>query len=417
MFRILYKEIAKLDIRHDYFDPAGQDDYDVRRFLEIVPTAETERVMDNYRLVFRAAGQGGRLLASVREENGHYQTVIPFDERVKLTFLLRIADWRFYNYTNLPLTRNSERLYYFHNRQENSVKVGGEERLYLSQPMAAYDASFAYQLGDLVRHNGNIYEAIHARPQNISKPDHWQEVGADTAYITRADGLRRVSGYFNYEAVNANPGQWVHLHLYDAFGMERPLGNIPQTQTPVGYFQAPADHEEPLRCRIDLQEFPPGRYTLEVGRGAATEKHPFFLLDALKYPGVWGVVELFFNAEVPDSYRLLDLGTSRIADPPTTYCLHFKNRSTHWRYLFPADFDMSAITPLSGFTLQDHTMVSAQPKGLHITYPDSIPKDSQKAALLPNPSPEQIHPEMKNDGTGPYVGAVYSNIYYFIRKK
>ncbi len=83
------------DIASDATKAARLADYDVRQFLEVVPTADTQTVLAGYGCLFKSQALGFLVAAPSAAE-------FPLDQR--FDFIIRVIDQRFLDYTALTLS-------------------------------------------------------------------------------------------------------------------------------------------------------------------------------------------------------------------------------------------------------------------------------------------------------------------------
>lgn len=129
-FSIQYKPLFKVDVFHLFFlnnglktwfsmnaaDAAKQmDDYVLNNFLSITPTVETQEKLKGYNLVFRTANTGFAVWTKVSANDSAFP-FIPLPDDLSFTFLMRVKDPVFYNYTDLKLD-NQGATNYFSNRR------------------------------------------------------------------------------------------------------------------------------------------------------------------------------------------------------------------------------------------------------------------------------------------------------------
>ena len=129
-FSIQYKPLFKGDLLHLYFlnnglktfftmnttEAAKQlDGYALNSFLSIAPTLETQKKLNGYSLVFRNSNSGFTIWTKVNNTDNAIP-FIPLPDDLSLTFLIKINDPAFYNYTNLKLD-NQGKINYFSNRR------------------------------------------------------------------------------------------------------------------------------------------------------------------------------------------------------------------------------------------------------------------------------------------------------------
>jgi hypothetical protein len=129
-FSIQYQPLFKVDVFHLFFlnnglktffsmntvDTARQlDDYDLNSFFSITPTLETQEKLKGYNLVFRNLDTGFAVWTKVRNDDKNFP-FIPLPDDWSFTFLVKVKDPTFYNYTNLN-PNNLGKTFYFSNRR------------------------------------------------------------------------------------------------------------------------------------------------------------------------------------------------------------------------------------------------------------------------------------------------------------
>ena len=136
-FSIQYKPLFKVDVLHLYFlnnglktfftmnatEAAKQlDGYDLNSFLSIAPTNETQEKLKGYNLVFKNTNSGFAVWTKVRSDDNTFP-FIPLPDDLSFTFLMRVKDPVFYNYTDLKLD-NQGKTNYFSNRRLSTEAPG-----------------------------------------------------------------------------------------------------------------------------------------------------------------------------------------------------------------------------------------------------------------------------------------------------
>jgi hypothetical protein len=129
-FSIQYKPLFQVNILHNYFLNKGVDEffsmnesaktrqlevYDVNTFFSINPTGNTAWKLSGHNLVFKTTNTGFTIWSKVTGNNNN----IPFialDNNLSFTFLLKLKDTAFFNYSNLKL-EDAAKLYCFTNRK------------------------------------------------------------------------------------------------------------------------------------------------------------------------------------------------------------------------------------------------------------------------------------------------------------
>jgi hypothetical protein len=129
-FSIQYKPLFKVDVFHLFFLNNGLktffsmnaaeaskqlDDYDLNPFFSITPILETQEKLKGYNLVFRNLDAGFAVWTKVRNEDKAFP-FIPLPDDLSFTFLVKVKDPAFYNYTNLN-PNNLGKTFYYSNRR------------------------------------------------------------------------------------------------------------------------------------------------------------------------------------------------------------------------------------------------------------------------------------------------------------
>jgi len=374
-----YRPLFHVDIVHDYFLSRGDvvfeanadadraalsNLYAVSDFLAIAPDQTTISTMAGYKMLFRATGTGCTVAIQLDPSAVDIRPFVPLPPDFRLTFSVRIADERFANYTELgPSTTD---FYQFGNDSQNSVAgvnflssrvpafsatrayVAGEVRaetqgatfdLFLAlrdtgptaAPVAAdwrripadtFSTGTTYSAGAIVLFSNQVFRALIDNPgTDLTKAAEWQPVSVlGNQYVTVADTILPVSGLFN-------------LDISDAALTQATVRVFPPGGTVAVKEQAFTTAQGTLsQLQIDLRGLAAGRYSVEVldESGSAFRELPCFLLPRAVVENWFAVIEIGPGAA--DFALLNNDGTLRTP----RYALRFLNRSTRWRYIFPA---------------------------------------------------------------------------------
>ncbi|MCB0594911.1 MAG: hypothetical protein H6557_34465 [Lewinellaceae bacterium] len=359
----VYKKLFEVRIWHDFsilpetIPERAPRLYDVREWLEIVPSRVTRELLENYHLIYKTTPSGFMVICEVKEGDPT-QTFIRFGQRLKMSFHLRLKDVFFGNYTNIPLNYSSGRFFYFNNLSTNIIQVGDHTLNFLSKPLPSYDPGRAYAIGELARENEMVYEVVDIpvteAPGTVPGQDFWEQA-KNTQYITEQDQLSFLSGRFQYRGPVPPPPppddddseeeeRFVFFEVTNLFGERVPLGfrNADGEEVPLERAAAPHDPVANLEYTLPLRGIAEGLYKVSLEGEAVGE---FYLLHAASNAPVFGVIELFHtpladNGEdvtVSDDHAFIDQGgdTGNPVSVPTEiiYHLHFKNRMTFWRFI------------------------------------------------------------------------------------
>lgn len=427
--KIRYKKILALELWHDYYlgqpEPPElpQTDYDISGLMALVPTPECVQVLPNLRWVFRPQPHGANLFAQVDETpTGDFQTVIPVDRSLRLTFWLVVGDLYFANFTNLPLTASRQQIYYFSNLSGNQ----GHD-LFLTQPLPNYATNTEYHLGDLVTHDGRFVnhddqlvnykgnlEALHYQASGsgsaIPEASDWEPLPS-SQYVSVLD-LLPLQGLSRTHAIaSANPGETFRFVLID----------VNQQET-FAYELTVADNHPPgeaINLSLNFAGQAPGRYQLFLN---GTQVDEFVLLDPIANKNVFGLVEIVLNQGlVPAEFRLLEASVGETLIRPKTYVIRFKNRATRWRYKYepqnPHGFCLEGESPGDdGCDLIDSRFVvfdslsyaTKRPIGLR-QQPEQLLNDGKKD--LPVPGVALIKPVKSEIDGDRQVNNIFSDVH------
>lgn len=129
-FSVKYKPLFTVKIIHNFFLNKGTSEfagmsntdkekqllfYNVSNFFTIQPTVLCRQKLDGHRLVFRNSGDEIAVWYKVNE-SAENEPFIELDDNLNFTFLMKLKDAHFYNYTNLKLD-NTGKTYYFSNKR------------------------------------------------------------------------------------------------------------------------------------------------------------------------------------------------------------------------------------------------------------------------------------------------------------
>lgn len=425
-----YAPLFSIEIWHDFFlrfkgkKPTElvnelPDNYDIRHYLTIRPTDQSQKTLQNFGLKWLSGAKGGTLYAnSEMLAAGEYKTYPRLTSQISLTFEVFVTNNQFLLFTNLPLFTTANSILYFNNLSGQKTGDGS----YLSQPMkelSASDGGKNISAGEIVTNadNDGVYESIAgvSTSGKLNDPKKWlpfRHVDSASAgnhlrgiqVVTEKDLLPKVVGSYYYERANDAPGSELKFKLKDVHDQEIPLGDIPGTNIPQNSTRTPTVSTIPITHRLQLQHLPKGKYNLTVDGDVVPRV--FYLFNTATVTSPIGVIEIFGGASDP-AFQLFQEKTidgklesvfnykpadNKKPEVKKVFKIRFKNRSTWWRYFPEGD-------------------VTKPPKRTLIN-----PLSSHYIAVtgeLPNPS-NALTVE-KNSTTGE-VEAFYSDIYLYDRK-
>ena len=130
---INYRYLFEVNVLHNYFLNKGStkfvgmnsDDqlvrmkkYDINKCLSILPSISTSGLLKGHRLLFKG-GSSGFIVGIEMNPTNPTKPHIPPDGNLSLTFLVKIRDFSFHNYSELKLNTMGQ-LFYFSNRRLDS---------------------------------------------------------------------------------------------------------------------------------------------------------------------------------------------------------------------------------------------------------------------------------------------------------
>ena len=382
---ITYDILFEVRIMHHFFLNKGDDafdamsdiekanmmlKYDAREIFEIVPTEECSKILSAHKCIFKFTSTG--IIVGLRAESDgleppKFKPFIPMADDLMFTFLVKLRDMDFMNYTALPFTGNSGQIFTF----QNTIAGGSKKFPALCSVPPLYEAAKEYLPGDMLSDNVNnqtkLFTALRKTDQVTSTASDWMtESSADNLplqYVNVNDRHPLVRGIFSYHVKSADV---------------EPVATV---KTATGITVTPKVTILPGEFRtlqIDMREFPEGFYTMHVESAAPVyvDDVAFYLLQQRESP--FGIIQLNLKSD-DATYNMLDpQGFMR----SPAYELRFRNRSTRWRYV-GKKFNGASFTdnplPLTRFGFIENVQV--------------IGKDGDPIDDLPNPATTIIKTE------------------------
>ena len=416
VMRTTFTPILHLEIWHDYFlgQPVDLDSlpnqYDVSEAIALIPTSECEKTLRNLRWLFRSQPYGALLLAQVVDKaNDILSPIVPIDLNVRLTFWMMVRDSNFSNYTNLPLTSTRDRLYYFSNLPGKEVGAFGKnKRLFLTQPHKEYSADNNYCIGDIVVHPNSELSALEAATYIPNSSSLSQEIDnkkferewirlPSNQYVSEQDQLRSQGLSRTVPLTLASPGDTVRLANLN--GQETIAFQVPNAHPP----------QTDLTVSLNLADYPLGYYKIWHNKKQIDDE--FVLVDPIAGRQVFALVEISLNPLfVSQPFQILD---EKDKIHPQTYRIHFRNRSTYWRYHTTYEPTDSFPENFGNFDSKTFTFTTKLPCG-HFRKPSKLVYDEKHH--LPAPSPttipkvEFLDHTLNADGSR-IIKAIFTDIY------
>jgi hypothetical protein len=240
MIKIKYKALFAVQFTHTFYTSGLCPD------IEMVPTAECAGLIRSLGLHYLTSSSGGQLYAKVRTVGllDTMQNALP--EGTRLSFLLRLKNTRFENFSNLNLLKPAGNHYYFNNLVNNL--------------------------------------AADSTPLLVSDPAS-KTVGDN-------DQLAFVSSTFAFS---------------DTGTASKQMGKLQFVDRPEVLEQEVNNSNNVFNHNFDLQRHEPGRIKFFIG---GTEKASFYSIPPGEQAGLFGLVEIFYRATLPAPYQFQNADNS-----------------------------------------------------------------------------------------------------------
>jgi hypothetical protein len=439
---IRYRPLFEVAISHDYFLSRGATVFEAQRaaeqsalmasfplgqILDVFPDEASCARLAGHRMIFRPSDTGFMVAVQLDGSAPDIRPAIPPAADFNLTFVLRVKDARFANYTELGAEGSG--FVRFGNDSQNTVAgvnylsrrvaafdparryVAGDTRiqpagptfdLFLAlrdtgpsaAPVAAdwrripadtFDAAVSYQAGAIVLSANQIFRAqVNSPGTNLNNPADWQPAGLlGNQYVSTADNALQVTRLFNLDLGAAALPQ-ATVRVFRA------------NETTVASEQTFVAGQGVLgQVQIDLRTLAPGPYRLEVLDGGLVvvpgPGGPIYLAPAARMEGWFGVIDIGLGTA---GFALLN-GDGTLRAP--RYALRFLNRSTRWRYIFPAAQTAGTGADVAPEAGSDRILVTAAPRpltlfgaGSRLQADDAATPAVSEEVLLPAPEANRI---------------------------
>ena len=322
MVETKYGVLFKIELLHRYYTQLSCPDF------SIVPSLQTKAVLAGQQII--AKPYGHQLWAGVQLDRNN-RPFPPLANNLQLTFFLYLKNSRFFNYTNLPVSHPSRKLYYFTNR--NSTSANGKNHLSLN--IQAYSATKTYEPGELALNgSGLVFKALRLKESTnaVAFPDaaYWEQVDGQR-YASERDALQWMPALSTYTLASAAASAAILVRGYN---------NATGNYTTVVWTKTETFGGDVPSFPLDLSALPPGKYELTVNG----EKQLIYLNDELSSTRPFAVVDIFQEDSLSAANQLVD-GDGHLLSP--LYTLFFLNRSTLWKYVLQSG-EAGSITDTAG---------------------------------------------------------------------
>lgn len=428
MSTILYKRLFEARILHDYFlskadltsyytlnendkdeflnSRITREQYNTGNYIEVVPSATTQTIFDNYRIRMAPTPSGFIVGVKVKLQlndagEEKYLPTMALNDDLKLGFHLRIKDSDFNTYTNLKIRQPAPTRYFFSNTNADGVKAFPS----LSLPPADFQAGKTYEPAELAVVNGALQEALEETSNDDAAV--WKPV-AGNGFANEHDRML-LPKFFPYTFPEVAAAAEFTLKEQDGTDIKKIAANdIKAFQTLYLDFRqtSPAPGDEPK----DIDD---GHYLLEISGDSSTETVLVYLSDELYRRTDAGAMVVKTN--VTDSnFRVLDDDGTLITRKKTdgTFVQHpvfeirFKRRGTYWRYRSDSGGNLKATTDTQPFLDEVGSDLITKDLRPLTFYPTFFANSPQPDIYLPNPERDSVKKEAKKYFSEMYVSPI-----------
>lgn len=394
-FKISFRRLAEVRVLHGFYLENGVKDsffklseaektqrliksgYDIRRDIDIKPTDECALFLKNHKIVFLPTVMGFTLAIEVDEVTGKLKPKARFPNEWRLAFEVNIKNPNWVTFTNTKIkTASSPLRLYWTNTVDNTQNA----KLSLSAPLADFDASQAYEMGEWV-----VKDKQNKQAQLNN--NEWFAVRPYLDYTTEADrrALPRQCKFSPFVPLTTK--------------VEVLLTKINDKNTPP--FEAKwvikSDSDTPLSIiGLDLRVNPKdknlidkGLYNLAIrcedkkGVGLTKVYNNIVLTDGIKSSS-FGLIELVQKGNV----RLLDTEGAVITDKDIlkggrVFEIRLQNRITYWQYIERKEGVLNKDAEHTNKKVLGDTLLTVEPYPLTNAH---LPIDFTETNQLPSPT-------------------------------
>jgi len=303
-----YGILFSLELLHKFYKDQLCNDF------KMMPSGQTETVLKGQKIM--AKQYQNKLYAGVQLNNNGNPFILP-EDGMQLTFFIQLKNPLFFNYTNLPFSYPSGKIYYFSNRNNNVVN----NKNFTSSKILPYNSATTYNPGDLsVDVSGTVFQAIRSGDAggafDLSNADHWAPLDKNM-YMSEDDAV-----------------QW--MPLKSTYNFTTPQSSV--AIQVLGFNNATGDYTRVVLLEsinfaglvpsftLDLTSLKPGKYRLKLN--GVTQN--IYLNEELGSTKAFAVVEIFSETSLSAASQLLNAANILLSP---VFSLYFLNRYTIWKFV------------------------------------------------------------------------------------
>ncbi len=213
--RIDFQPAFAVEVKHEYYPDGISADF------RIVPTLHSQQQLQNYGLLFKELPGGFVVLYETTGGAGSSAAKRKIEEPLALSFLLEAKSPFLLNYSNLPLDKSADQIFFLSNRRKN---LNAGKRLLSADPLAEFISQT-----DLLALRAQRFQVERKTDQSSAV---WQLFDAQGTLLHR-ERVQSVAGLSSYrvDLATRQPGVYqllhdgvTHLQFYAA---DRLLGEYP----------------------------------------------------------------------------------------------------------------------------------------------------------------------------------------------
>ena len=288
-FNITYKPLFEIRILHQYylnFTTNSREQaytlssindvhqqlfkaFQVSSFLKVIPSKDTEEILNNHKIVFRPTNYGCKLFIALKSGSQNPQR--PLSSEFRLRFYLDLLSPYFFNFTDLPLSNPNGRTFYYHNLRREGQNVPAFKKLY-----------------------------------------NWGE-----GYVSATDEIMGTGNFLTVPVIRPTT-----LEIKNHFG-----------QTVKSYLILKDDENNPSTSySLSLEELPGGYYEIRGIHDPNINNRKIIYKDVeLNRSDYFGIVEIY-DRLAARGFEIMGRANGAIFDPAPIFYLWFNRRRTTWRY-------------------------------------------------------------------------------------
>jgi hypothetical protein len=396
-----YKILFMIEMLHDFYKDGKCSDF---RF---VPSAETAAHLRNYHALCKTVGNKFVVLIKTDETGKPFTEIKP---EHKFSFLVELMKPLFMTVSNLDLNALAQKRFYFTNLHQNKVTVSaGNDVLYLTRPIEAYNAATAYNPGHLVNAAGTVYECIAATTGNTpaTPSAFWADRGLNQ-YGCTGDLVQFIPNQYSF-IVNA-AADVMNITVFALNTANNLFDRVVQQQK-INF------ESVQQQVAVDLSSLADGRYKIVIN----TTAYEVYISNHAVYQNMFAVVDLYAHLSAGNDFAFTD-AAGKTKDQIIAaknvwlnYTIRFANRMAFWKYFTPKkgvvsinsnpDYSFAGnANPADFFTSAKPIPLQEKPHEFKLTLQQAVSTDPP---LAPNPDVNASGMLTKNGSN--YVCNIYLN--------